>query len=159
MEIEAKAFNLLELTISEEEIVRPYKILEIREICIIRKEEELEFEQDLTVEIVTIKWWDPTNASGDSIWYEEETPINRSRKENGETSKSEKEGRELDEELWAREEVLMRPGRHFKPFELEVEHLGTEIDKGKGVIIPKEEEEDHVLKRQKKMQATITVWG
>ena len=64
--------------------VRLYKILEGGEICIIGREEEawiedgdeeLDFEQDLAEEVVTIEWWDPTNASDDSMWYEEENPV------------------------------------------------------------------------------------
>ena len=105
---------------------------------------------------MTIEWWELTNASDDSIWYEEENLVIWDRKEKGEFSRSENEG----EDLWAQKEVshLTRLGRHFKPFELEGEHPGREIEKGKGITMLEEEEEDRVPKQVKKTQANITIW-
>ena len=45
-----------------------YIIREEEEIWVENGEEELEFEQDLTEEVVTIEWWESNNASNDSIW-------------------------------------------------------------------------------------------
>ena len=71
LEVGEGDFDLSKLIVSEGEMVSSYNIPELREICIIRGkeevwiedgEEELELEQDLTEEVVTIKWWDPTSA-------------------------------------------------------------------------------------------------
>ena len=76
LEIEEGEFDLSNLIVLEGETVRSYKILKVREICIIGGEEEvwiedrvdeLEFEQNLAKEVVTIEWWDPTIAADDSI--------------------------------------------------------------------------------------------
>ena len=40
-----------------------------------------------------------------SIWHEEEKPVIRNGKENGELSRNDKEGREPKEDLWAQKEV------------------------------------------------------
>ena len=54
----------------------------------------MEFEQDLTKEIVTDEWLDPTNASDDSIWYEKQKLVTQNGKEKGESSGNKKKGRE-----------------------------------------------------------------
>ena len=84
LEVKEKEFNLSKLIVLEVEAIRPYKILEMREIYIIKeeeelyvenKEEELECKQDSTKEVLTIKLWELTNALDDSIWYKEENPV------------------------------------------------------------------------------------
>ena len=79
-------------------------------------------------------------------------------RKNGKSSRGDKkENEEVGDDLWTHEEVnhLTRSGRHFKSFELERDYPVREINKGKGVIVSKEEEEDRVLKQLKKTQANI----
>ena len=54
---------------------------------------------------------------------------------------------------------LTRAGRHFKPLHLEEDHLGREVDKGKGKAIDVPQKEDEVLMQLKKTQANISIWG
>ena len=114
---------------------------------------------------MTIEWWDPTTASNDSIWYEEENTVGTNNiwngKEEGESLEGDnKENGKVEDDLWAQEEVthLTRLGRHFEPFEIKGDHLRRETDKGKDVIVSEEEKEDGILKQLKKTHASITIY-
>ena len=124
------------------------------------EEEEEEFKQDLAKEIIALEWWDPTNPTDDSICYEEEKMVKTIKGDDLWYIDDNNEERE-EENLHAQEEIdhLTRSGCHYKPQELEKDHLGLEIDKGKGKEFDKDEEEDQVLKLLKKTQANYFKMG
>ena len=58
---------------------------------------------------------------------------------------------------------ITRSGKHYKPFFLEKDHPGRNMEEGSKSVELKgkdeKEEEDRVLIQLKKTQAHVTVWG
>ena len=109
--------------------------------------ENKEFKEDLAKGVVTLEWWDPRNLSDDFVWQAEERPTDKDNLWYKDNSKQ-----MMVDDQWAQEKVvhLMRSGCHFKPQELEGDHPGCEVDKGKGKMFDEDEEEDQVLRQLKK---------